>query len=444
MIALGKLLFLAFHFPPERNVACVRTFHIAKHLSRIGWDVTVVTPDPELWCLPKAELLRAAEALDQYGIKRLYTGQRYRTLYSGYSQRSYSDAPRRVLRGVASRIARVIELGTVIDWCREVERTCATLRPDDVDILLVTGSPFGAFTVAQRISRRLNCPYMLDYRDLWSGNPHMSDPCKSTQSATESLLLKDSAAVSVVSVSMAKYLRETFGLGSKVHVITNGYDPDAFRDIKATVFGHFALVYTGRFYPPKRTVTPLMRVLRRLLELHVSLDWRFHYYGPESEYVREVASQYGVEARVVIHGVVKQEEALSAIRGAGVAMVVVFDAETGSLSDKGIITGKIFEPIGLGTPLLVVAPPGFDVNAIVQEAGNGSVFSGADTEAMARYVMRLMGELPVASKSPDHYCWSHLIKNMNSVLSVALSGRVTGRRLIAGGAPIAQLRASDV
>ena len=44
-----KLLFLACFFPPVQGIGSVRTRNIAKYLARLGWEVTVVTPDPSVW-----------------------------------------------------------------------------------------------------------------------------------------------------------------------------------------------------------------------------------------------------------------------------------------------------------------------------------------------------------------------------------------------------------
>ncbi len=49
VIKRPKMLFLACYFPPVHGSACVRTWNMAKYLARLGWDVTVVTPDPSLW-----------------------------------------------------------------------------------------------------------------------------------------------------------------------------------------------------------------------------------------------------------------------------------------------------------------------------------------------------------------------------------------------------------
>jgi len=45
----GRVLFLSYYFPPAAAIACVRTWALAKYLSRLGWEITVVTPKEEFW-----------------------------------------------------------------------------------------------------------------------------------------------------------------------------------------------------------------------------------------------------------------------------------------------------------------------------------------------------------------------------------------------------------
>src|SRR5215813_12710469 len=74
-----KLLFLAWNFPPNRAVASVRTWNIAKHLSRLSWNVTVVTPKSAVWRqLDDRE--RAEERIATEGIRRILTEHRLRFL----------------------------------------------------------------------------------------------------------------------------------------------------------------------------------------------------------------------------------------------------------------------------------------------------------------------------------------------------------------------------
>ncbi|GKS64536.1 hypothetical protein YTPLAS72_18400 [Nitrospira sp.] len=74
-----KLLFLAYPFPPAKAPGCVRTWNIAMHLTRLGWDVTVVTPDPAILRNVEDDGKVSLE-LEREGIKRILTGQEWRCL----------------------------------------------------------------------------------------------------------------------------------------------------------------------------------------------------------------------------------------------------------------------------------------------------------------------------------------------------------------------------
>ncbi len=410
-----RVLFLAFYFPPLRCVASLRGANMANYLVRAGWEVSVVTPDPSLWQSPD-DLDRVAAELDQSRVHRIYTGHRWRSLSSGFLKRSYGHGVKWFLEGILRRFGQMIGIDEMVGWYPEVERACAKLRPGDVDVIMASGSPFGAFRVARRLSLRLRCPYVLDYRDLWTGNPHARSEDRNRDERVEREVLRDCAAVSVVSPSMAGYLSDHFGVENKVHVIPNGYAPADFEGIEPTVFGHFAIVYTGVFLPPLSTADPLMRALRRLTELVPNKPLRFHYYGRSAAHVRESAKACGVEHLVEIHGVVPRRQCLAAVRGAGTAVVVISVNDDGDLADRGIITGKIFEPIGLKTPVLVIAPPGSDVERVVQTVGKGAVFSGSNVHGMAAFIVDLMHGKAPESHQPEAYAWPNLVLKLDAML----------------------------
>ena len=65
-------------------------------------------------------------------------------------------------------------------------------------------------------------------------------------------------------LSMAKALDAAFHVGGKVHVVTNGYDPESLKDVVPRDFGHFAIVFAGNLYPPRIVLEPVMAALQRL------------------------------------------------------------------------------------------------------------------------------------------------------------------------------------
>jgi len=222
---------------------------------------------------------------------------------------------------------------------------------------------------------------------------------------------------------MAQY----FGLGPKLHVITNGYDPEELRGVRPYDFGHLAIVYTGTFYPPKRVISPVMAALKRLKEIRNGshTEWYFHYYGDGDgeAHVREEGNRFGVMDRVVLHGMVSWAEALSAVRGAGVALVVTSIFDGASLEDKGTVTGKLFEPLGLGTRVLLIAPPDSDAREIVEETGVGRSFIGADIDGIVGFLSSVGRTDKKRSNCTDKYSWPSLAVKLDRILKDVIAGK---------------------
>lgn len=414
-----KVLFLAWYFPPMQSIASVRTWNIAKYLSRLGWEVTVVTTDPRL-CRKLNDPSQVDSDLHREGIQRILTGHRWRCLVPG-DLKYWDGNVGRLFGGVCRRIARYFEIEMMIGWKRAAEAACATISPKDVDVILASGPPFVSFRLAKSLSARLGCPYVLDYRDQWRANLVDRDQrglAVSAMSTLEHNLIENSSAVTLVSESL---LIGTSIESGKVHVISNGFDPEELRGIASYDFGHFAIVYTGVFYPPMRVITPVMASLRRLAKTDLSgskgaREWKFHYFGPHANHVLHEARAFGVTDKVCIHGRVSHAEALSAVRGAGVSVVIASVFEETADRDKYIVPGKLFEALGLGTPVLFICPPGSDADAVTNATGLVRMLPAKDVEGMATFFLEVMsGKVPLV-KRLDTYTWPNLIRSFDDVL----------------------------
>lgn len=413
-----KLLFLAYPFPPAKAPGCVRTWNIATYLTRLGWDVTVVTPDPSV--LRKVDDgEKVSRELDLRGIKRILTGHRWRCLGSDFLK-CWNQNLGWLAGGVCRTIARGLGIESYVGWIKPVEEACSTLSPKDVDVILASGSPFVAFRLARSLSDRLGRPYVLDYRDPWTGSPHRDRPPRPATIREEASLLQGCAAATIVSPSWGSGLDRCYGVGERLHVLTNGYDTGEMASIKPYDFGHCAFVYAGIFYPPKRVISPFLAALKLLKESpneNVN-KWYLHYYGDSGHegHIRGEADRFDLNDRIVFHGRVPRREALSAVKGASLSVVITSVAEQETLEDNGIVTGKIFEAIGLATPVLLIAPIGSDARAITEPTGLVKSFTGTEVSAMASFLKDVVnGQVPQL-KNAESCSWTTLSKNFDAIL----------------------------
>lgn len=411
-----KLLFLAYPFPPAKAPGCVRTWNMAMYLTRLGWDVTVVTPDPSI--LRNIEdIENASREVGHVGIKRILTGHGWRCLAPN-NLKCWSQYICKLVGRVCRPIAGRLGIDTHIGWIKAAEQASSALTTNDVDVIFATGSPFSAFGLAKRLSERLGRPYVLDYRDPWTGNPHGARLHLPSTIQEEARVLEGSAAVTIVSPSWGRALDQRFGIGPKLHVVTNGFDSGEMAAVKPYDFGHCAFVYTGIFYPPKRTISPFLAALKLLRE---SLngngnDWYFHYYGVDENHIRQEADRFDLSDRIVFHGRVPRGEALSAVKGARLALVITSVAEEQTLEDKGIVTGKIFEAIGLATPVLLIAPEGSDARVITEPTGLVKSFTGIEIQSMVSFLEDVVRGQAPQPQNIENCSWAVISKDLDALL----------------------------
>ena len=422
-----RLLFLSYFFPPARTIAAVRAAAFARSLARSGWEVTVVTPHAEVW--RRVEGASSPDALfAQCGIRCLRTPHRWtflspRHLVSAFERggrfrRGMGDRLGRAARRAAERFGIPKEAG----WRRDVLAGFRGVPRGAFDLVLATGTPFVSFELARTIARRVSCHYVLDYRDLWSGNPHAPESGPLAR-AGERRIVAGCALALTVAPTLTRILSDRFPGGERFCTATNGFDSEELASVTATAFDHFAIVYAGRFYAPRRTVAPVFAALARLNagSWGPARDWRFHYYGRHSDHVRGEAKRFGLEDRVELHGEVTRAEALSAVRGAGLAVVVTSISRAGTPAERGTLTGKIFDAIGLGTPILAIGPDGSDLDHILATAGGGRRFAPDDAEGISSYVAAIgRGEIPPRVR-PDVYDWKNLAPALDRLLRATLS-----------------------
>jgi hypothetical protein len=67
-------------------------------------------------------------------------------------------------------------------------------------------------------------------------------------------------------------------------------------------------------------------------------------------------------------------------------------------SNKSIITGKIFEYLASGKPIICLGPKDGDAAGIIRITGHGKTFSYSDSEGISEYLSSLISDMPLTDK----------------------------------------------
>jgi glycosyltransferase involved in cell wall biosynthesis len=298
------------------------------------------------------------------------------------------------------------------------------MKPGSTDVVLASGPPFAGLSLADRLSVQLRCPFVMDYRDLWTSNPYCDWLATKRNLAEEARLLAKCAAAVVVSPQSAEVLGRRMR-PHRLHVVTNGYDPERLSGIVPRSFSDRAMVYAGCLLPPLRTLDPVLRAMALVAQRagKAQIPMKLHFFGDGGRTVAERASELGLESRVADHGRVSRRSALEALAGAHLVVVVESVLDNVNAAGRGVIPGKVFEALGLGKRILVIAPNGADVEEIVGESGRR--FSGRQTREIADHLVESTApERPCAVTPPTRYSWEQLAVAYDGILQDAINSRL--------------------
>jgi glycosyltransferase involved in cell wall biosynthesis len=404
-----RLLVLAYFFPPIGGGGCQRTLKLVRYLKPLGWDSTVVTArDSDYWILDptlleevpdSTEVIRAG-GLTSHRLVRLLSGRGV-----AVERRQEARDPRsfRRLRRLQSWL--LIPDG-YLRWAREAERAAAQrIGAGGVDVIWTTSSPESAHLAGLGLKRRFGLPWVADFRDPWVGRVTYNPPTPWHDARHRSLerdVVMGADRVTVVSDAMASLYRGRYPDLPRERFVTipNGVDSDdwvrADRLASAAASseeadrdqGRLILLHAGQL-AHRPTVRTLLAAARRVLDSDPSAAsaLRLRFLGGNEELLPEECTDPALKGIVELHPSRPHIEALAAMRRADALVLLGHGGEADSL----LYTGKIYEYLTSGRPVLGIVDPGPGAD-LLAASNAGPVCSAGDIEAVAAAIRSWISE----------------------------------------------------
>jgi glycosyltransferase involved in cell wall biosynthesis len=358
---MKRALVITYDFPPcLAPGAALRTAKLVQYLPEYGWEALVVCRKESL---PEPQETRSRVI--------------------------------RIPTGVPPRIS--YQLGAWAWASRIFPGVRGLIRESQPDLLYASGPPFAHALTAVRLGKEFGLPVVVDFRDAWSLDPHLSGgPVKQTIKSgfcryiyprLERLVMEGAAAIVTNTPSTQRsYARAYPNEAPKLHLIPNGFDePDFSGAVTVPVRDKPLLLYCGRFSGVgARSPELLLRGLRGAIDQGVPLE--LEVLGDDSAMLQECIAQCGLAAHVRIRASVPHREAIRAMREADVLVVYQKPSRNGITP----IAGKTFEYLRAGRPVLAVVPPGDNADVVRSHAPIHAVVTREDPQAVTEAVVDLL------------------------------------------------------
>ncbi len=398
---MRKVLYITYEFPPRGGPGVQRTVKFAKYLPACGWQPVILTIDDPPTGIIDAGLLD--ELPSDIVINRTYSLEptrvvrRLRKLLGRGGGPNHGEAPQAIsYTGLPPWVINVAKFFFIPDekigwrpWA--VRAGLKLIKEEGIDVILSSGPPNTAHLIGAALAKKTGKPWVADFRDPWIGNYYTkpSSPLHGRVHASlERKVVSRASAVISVTPSLTEELAQRYpGRRLKFRTITNGFDgADFSRATPAPLSRKFWLTYTGSF---RGEITPasLLKAVRALVAER-SIDKRdfgIRFVGAAEASIVEEIRRAGLDDIVEVMGYVTHGESIEYLRQTTVAFLVL----GGSEASKKILTGKIFEYLGSGKPILALVPPDGEAARVVNETKAGVVVAPDDISGIKEAVLKL-------------------------------------------------------
>ncbi len=402
MTEARSVLVVATGFPPLGGSGVQRTTKFVKYLPSFGWRSAVVTADPArdrrgeldeslLAEIPEnTAILRepywnpAASLLSRFATHRA-PAKTFGTLTTPTELPAPGSVGllRRCYRGL--RRLLVAPVGDAYYyWSRRVRRRALDFaRENTCAVIYVSASPFSSLLLGLWLKRKSGLPLVVDFRDPWTlFYPEMaSGPRFRIDRHFERKVLAQADAVICNHQPMqADFERIEPRCRGKCEVITNGYDPVDFEapplPPQANTVVHVGIAWEDS---PK----PVLRALAALKDQAPGLEGaQVRFLGGLPASSLRLIDELQLESMVRVEPRTDHAEAIAAMRGAGVLLLLLVGTSAGSRW----YPGKLFEYMASGRPIVCVAPKGI-AGDLVRESGCGVWVDSADEERLRQILL---------------------------------------------------------
>lgn len=408
-----NILFFSENFPPETNAAATRVFERAVLWVKMGHRVTVITSHPNF---PQGKLhagydnrWRRVETIDGIRVIRVKT---------------FIAANRGALLRILDFVSFMVTGGV------------AALFEDRPDVVAATSPQFFSAVAGWAVGKLRRIPFVFELGDIWPASIAAVGMMKPSLAfrlveAFELFLYRQSASVAALTRSFKDNLVRRGIPPDKIAVVINGVDLDRYaplpKDVEyARELGVDPRIFTIGYLGTHGMAHDLMNVVRAADLLRDRPDIQFLLVGDGAErpMIMEEANRLGL-SNIHFRGPQPKSAMPKLWSLCDVALVHLKDADT----FREVIPSKIFEAMGMGLPLILVAPEG-EASAIVLSNDAGLHVPAGDPAALSRAARTLAddraltGQLAKASHAAaPRYSRTRQAQDMIHVLSLAADGK---------------------
>jgi glycosyltransferase involved in cell wall biosynthesis len=427
-----KVLFIAYLFPPVGGSGVQRSSKFVKYLPQFGWKPLVLTVKEPYDFYSDEDLMKdVAGKCTIYRTFSIEPMKWVRKFLKKKWQKKINVEKNNKAADKTLKPGFLVKLKTYllfpdneILWLPfAVWRGWRIIRKEQPSVIYSTASPYTDHLIALILTKLTRLPWVADFRDLWVDRPNF--PQNKFRYFIDRKLEKRVIEAADHVVTATSLLTKRFNdlyPSKKYSTLTNGYDEDDFtlvKDVKPPN-DEFRITYTGIFNKernPQKVFLALKKNIDQNEDLRNKIKFKIigQLDNPGDLGNFNNFRDLGLEKYSELVGYQPHQSAIKEMCRATVLLLFIGEQILG----ETILTGKIFEYLRSGRPVLAVVPPNGLAAEVIRNTNSGIVVSRDSEDEISQGIIKLFNlyiqnnlETEFSRENIKHYSREYLTGNL--------------------------------
>jgi glycosyltransferase involved in cell wall biosynthesis len=401
-----KILVISYDFPPVNKSAALRAYGFAKYWAEEDVEIKVICASRDRPGIPynhnhEINKNTSLEVLDIEHVSNKLAPKHEHNNNSGKIRIWL------FLKKIIPRFINWLGLGSIFNvsnlWIGpSIQKAVRLYEKWSYDVVFTTFGPPGAHYVGAYLKNKFPIVWIADYRDLWSNGDLTTVrwPFNHLEGMVEKKVVRKADLIVTISEPFVQYLRDIFP-AHKIVAIENGFDFEEKISLPAKQNANtkISLIYTGNISLEHRDPEPLFYTIKQIMVEVTDLESKLEivFYTLDRQIIENLNHKYATDNIIKLGDFLDRNNILK--RQSESDALIFF--EWNNKSVKGVFTGKLFEYMNAGVPVISIGGNGDeDASRLIVENGFG-VACGNDISRIKSVLMDITVGNSTLNYNPD-------------------------------------------
>lgn len=426
---MNKVLIITYYWPPSGGPGVQRCMKFVKYLPEFNFEPVVITVKPEKATYPVTDNTLVNDIKNDTQVRYTNTREPFGIFKKtvGTHKIPYGGNELEFKNKIIKPILYFIRGNLFIPDSRRgwnffaYKKAKQLIKEYKIKTVIITSPPHSTQLIGIKLKKKYGVKWIADLRDPWTDIFYNKLFYKTFISSAidkyyEKKVLTSADKIIVVSKSIQNLFlsKVKTNIQEKFEIIPNGYDEGDFENIKNELpENEIIITYTGTI-STIHNITGFLHALKNILskETHIKIKL----VGKVNEKIKDEINRSGINKIFEYVGYVDHNKSIGHLSRSSIVLLLIPDIK----NNKGILTGKLFEYLGVKKPVLCLGPVDCDAAEIIDKCNAGKTFDYKDVQGITDFILRFANLSIHSSYYKDNFHSNYTRRNLTGQLASIL------------------------